>query len=347
MPRAKKGKRKDGRVQIKRVIGHDYDGNPNNKWFSGKDKKEAEQKYFEYQLEIEKKQEHKKQMPFEEWAETWLYDYKQNEVRASTFDSTYYRPVTKHILPYFKGKTINEITQADIKRYLNTMTTFSQSLVDKVLFCLKAIFETACDNDIIIKNPCRNVKAKSKIDKKKKRTYDKLTVDYLCTVEHQYALIIHMMLRLGLRGEELCALTWDDIDLDKKIISINKGIVEVKGVKYVGKTKSATSTRKLPIPNDLLERLKKEPKTSSNLFTGTSHGIPPKIYQVYEMLNIPKDKWLTPHELRHTCGTLLYQDTKDIYYVSKYLGHADIKITAKIYVHSNLQDDAIHIDFNR
>lgn len=45
---------------------------------------------------------------------------------------------------------------------------------------------------------------------------------------------------------------------------------------------------------------------------------------------------LTPHELRHTCGTLMYNRTKNIYAVSKYLGHADVSITAKLYVHNDI-----------
>ena len=45
---------------------------------------------------------------------------------------------------------------------------------------------------------------------------------------------------------------------------------------------------------------------------------------------------LTPHELRHTCGTLLYADSKNIYAVSKYLGHSDVSITAKLYVHNDI-----------
>lgn len=345
MPRAKKGHRKDGRVQIKRVIGHDYDGNPINKWFSGKDKKEAEQKYIEYKLELERKQEHKKHMPFTEWAETWLYDYKQNEVRPSTFDSTYYRPITKHILPYFKGTVINDLTQADIKRYSNTILNYSQSLIDKIMLCLNGIFESACDNDIIIKNPCRNIKVKSKAEKDKKRTYDKASADYLCTVDHKYGLAIHILLRMGLRGGELCALTWNNIDLDKGIMHIVANKTKVNGVVYVGKPKTANSTRKLPIPNDLLIRLKNEPKTSPNFVTGCAEDLSTKIYTLYKDIGITKDKWLTPHELRHTCGTLMYNETKDIYAVSRFLGHSDIGITTKIYVHSNLQDDAIHIDF--
>lgn len=50
-------------------------------------------------------------------------------------------------------------------------------------------------------------------------------------------------------------------------------------------------------------------------------------------LSIPS---LSPHELRHTCGTLLYARTKNIYAVSKFLGHANINITAKIYVHNDV-----------
>jgi integrase len=101
----------------------------------------------------------------------------------------------------------------------------------------------------------------------------------------------------------------------------------------------------LPIPNDLLIRLKNEQKTGGNLVTGHTAELSNKIYQLYRDVGIPKDKWLTPHELRHTCGTLLYQETKDIYHVSRFLGHSDIGITTKIYVHSIIQDDAIHIDF--
>ncbi len=45
---------------------------------------------------------------------------------------------------------------------------------------------------------------------------------------------------------------------------------------------------------------------------------------------------LSPHELRHTCGTLLYKKTGDIYAVSKFLGHSSIAITSQYYVHSDV-----------
>lgn len=64
-----------------------------------------------------------------------------------------------------------------------------------------------------------------------------------------------------------------------------------------------------------------------------------KIGSIEETAKIPDVEFqiLTPHELRHTCGTLLYDKTKDIYSVSKYLGHASVDITAKLYVHENAE----------
>lgn len=342
MPRAKKGHRKDGRVQIKRVIGHNWDGTPINKWFSGKDKNEALQNYYAFLNEWEKKQAEKKQMPFENWADEWLYTYKQPDVRPVSFDTTYYRPVTLHILPYFKGKIIQDITQADIKRFGNSIKHLSQSLIDKIMLCLYGIFETAVDNDIVIKNPCRNIKIKSTKEKQKKRTYDKETTDLLCSIEHTHAIFVSIILSLGLRASEVCGLKWADIKQNQ--IYVRQAITEARGVKYINKPKSTNSIRKLPVSDKLMEQINKVPKTGDFVFPGLS---PKKIHQridtFYGKLGIPKELRLSPHELRHTCGTLLYEETKDIYYVSRYLGHSDISITTKIYVHSELQEDKISL----
>ena len=49
-----------------------------------------------------------------------------------------------------------------------------------------------------------------------------------------------------------------------------------------------------------------------------------------------KARILTPHELRHTFGSLTYEATKDIYITSKMMRHSDIKITAKTYIHEQI-----------
>lgn len=46
--------------------------------------------------------------------------------------------------------------------------------------------------------------------------------------------------------------------------------------------------------------------------------------------------YLSLHELRHTYGTVLRENGVDLYTISKVLGHADVGLTAKIYVHNDL-----------
>lgn len=43
---------------------------------------------------------------------------------------------------------------------------------------------------------------------------------------------------------------------------------------------------------------------------------------------------ISAHTLRHTWATWFYEKTKDIVYVSQVLGHSDVKITQRLYVHS-------------
>ena len=51
--------------------------------------------------------------------------------------------------------------------------------------------------------------------------------------------------------------------------------------------------------------------------------------------NMPR---LTAHELRHTHGTYLRRHGVDIYSIAKVLGHKDVEVTARIYVHNELHE---------
>lgn len=46
---------------------------------------------------------------------------------------------------------------------------------------------------------------------------------------------------------------------------------------------------------------------------------------------VTKLKKITPHKLRSTYGTALYQETGDIYLVADVLGHKDVNTTRKHY----------------
>ena len=55
-----------------------------------------------------------------------------------------------------------------------------------------------------------------------------------------------------------------------------------------------------------------------------------KLVKKYAVLVTPLKK-ITPHKLRSTYGTTLYQETGDIYLVADVLGHSDVNTTRKHY----------------
>ena len=156
---------------------------------------------------------------------------------------------------------------------------------------------------------------------------------------------------MGLRCSELCGLRWSDIDFESATMYIKQALTADGSKIYIDKPKSKNSIRKLPIPQELLTLLKNEPKENEYIAVLNGHHITPNsfgdiyIKAFYNAAKVPKEERLAPHELRHTCGTLIYENTKDIYHVSRFLGHSDIGITTKTYVHSEFQQEKIHIHF--
>lgn len=352
MPRPKKTNRSDGRYELKKTIGFTADGKRLSKSFYGTNKAEAEKKYRDYLDEIEEKKQAKKHTSFTSWVYVWLEEYKRPNVRDNTYHSTYRRPCENYIIPYFKDAILQDITQLDILRFVNSLSNMSQSLINKTVLCLRGIFEAAIDNDMVEKNPCRRITVKSKMEKKPKRTYDRDTADRIAAADCPYALFVHILIDMGLRCSEMCGLMWEDIDLEKGTMRIERALTTEGGVKYIDDPKTFKSARTLTIPDRLLARLKKEAKPSGFVaLRWNGNNITPDHFGEREMevfynaLGVPRELRLSPHELRHTCGTLLYEETKDIYHVSQFLGHSDIGITTKIYVHSAMKSTPIHVDF--
>ena len=215
--------------------------------------------------------------------------------------------------------------------------------------CLNGIFDSAIENDLCIKNPARNIKATSNLVSDEKQTYTQAETDEitrLCS-GHRHGIYVWILLELGLRCGELCGLRWSDFDFDEMTVSIQRAVkVENKKV-VIGKVKNKTSNRVLPMSTELCELLKKrcaKIKCGSEFLLKSrlsADGLPIspdrftswKYKSFFEDMNI--ERQLNPHECRHTCGTLLYERTHDIFAVSKFLGHANIKITSKLYVHES------------
>ena len=359
MPRPKKSKpnRPDGLYEVKVTIGKAFDGKPIRKsFYSSISKEDAQKKAEEYRIQQESAKRSGQNFvandpPFQSWALKWLEVYKKGTVRDFTYENTYKRIVEKYLIPYFGESRLSEIRPANVQAFYKEMAErYSTSQLKKAKLCLNAIFENAIKNDLCIKNPAKGIHPTPQMESKPKNVYTNQEVVKIMEFAqgHPEGMAVLILLKMGLRRSEMLALTWEDIDFQNQTLSVTKAVSLVESKVTVGPPKSKSSNRLLPMDKQLTSYLAEKRNTKEGpLFPGKKEGsvMSPnnwtnhhyKVFMEDLMEQYPDIKYLTPHELRHTCGTLLYQKTNDIYAVSKFLGHSEIGITTKIYVHSDVE----------
>ena len=167
---------------------------------------------------------------------------------------------------------------------------------------------------------------------------------YACnTVNPFYYTYFSTLAFTGMRASEALALTWEDINLKKGTIKINKTTIysrEDKTVHVQNNTKTGIA-RKVSIPQSLIDVLKQwkriQPK-SNYLFSKdnklySSINVRSWIKTIDKVLPEPlKNKKITSHVFRRTHSQLLLQSGVPMFYISKRLGHTNIDTTQDYYL---------------
>lgn len=300
----------------------------------------------------------KRTLTFKEWSITWLKLVK-NSVKGNTFAASYINPVEKHLIPYFGDKQLSDFKQCDIQMYLNIIAEkYSLDTLKKHKSCLTQIFETAIDNDFCLKSPVRNIKlpkTKSRIEKSVYTTEQvELVIKY--AYMHRFGSEIIFMLETGVSRGELLALRWMDIDLNRRAVYIRHGAAIVpndsgKQVTVIGEPKNEFRKRDIPISIELCRVLSELPRYSDFVFCNVyGENNNPRTwsrrhfavfmedmhdYYTAKGIDIPV---VNPHQLRHTRASIDVNSGKNIHAVAKLLGHADLDMLHKRYVHSEVED---------
>ena len=150
-------------------------------------------------------------------------------------------------------------------------------------------------------------------------------------------LFIKMLYYTGCRVGEMCALQWQDIDLDTREIHIQRTTSGQLGI-VSGGTKTANGDRFIPIiSNALLNTLKRIKKDSGYVFPAPEGNRPMRYHHVWAAwskttaaLMIHKNI----HCLRHTFASNLIANGISIPEVSRILGHSSPAVTLGIYSHA-------------
>ena len=154
---------------------------------------------------------------------------------------------------------------------------------------------------------------------------------YLSLTQKRDIAILMVFLGTGIRVSELVGLDIDHLDFTQNAFMVTrKGGNQV--ILYYPDTVKET------LENYLMERetVPALPGHEYALFLSlqrrriTSRAVE-NLVKKYAQIAAPLKKRISPHKLRSTFGTTLYQQTGDIYLVSDALGHADVNTTKRHY----------------
>ena len=369
MARAKK--RADGRYCAQIYLGRDENGKRQYKSVYGKSPAELKEKETAVRLQLGRGLDVLSQRDsFDTWADDWLRLKEKEGITCRQMDN--YRRAVKLWKDELQGYEIGQVRADDIERVLIGLTDqgLSQRTISLYRSTVRQIMQRAVGR-VIPANPEEQVQlaAVGRKEEQRRALTDE-EQQWIWDTPHRAQPVAVIMMLSGLRRGELAALTWNDVDLKARTITVNK-VIEydsngVPNLRHV--TKSAAGMRTVDIPQRLADYMAGLPRDNLLVIHSARGGVMTesawaKLWRSYmRELNIkygtrtpadlermksgkpgPKvfDMTIPPitmHWLRYTFCTLLYLAGVDVVQACAQMGHADVSTTLWIYTHL----DAIH-----
>lgn len=288
----------------------------------------------------------------------WLNE-KKPYVKESTY-ANYSYIVYNYIIPYvgnYNVKKLNKKVFQDLILNLHKKSLSNKTIKDIIMVIKSSLRKVFEENKIksfslkLVYPKEKNTKTMNVLSKNEQH----ILMEYIIKNISDKNVGILLSLLCGLRIGEVCALKWENIDLENKIIHITKTIQRIYikenntilSKVVITNPKTIKSNRDIPINDFMYEKLINLRK-NNNVFvlSGNAQYIEPRTYRNYftkilKSLNLRLFKY---HALRHTFASNLISLKIDYKTVSELLGHSNISLTLNLYVHPSNQDKLECID---
>lgn len=305
-----------------------------------------------------------------QWLNKWFETYKVPKLRENTQAS--YRQILDKCIEAIGYMKLEKVQPSDLQYIIyNKIGSVHYRTCQYFRTVIKQAFDRAVVEHLLVESPADHLELPPKPPKKKFVKPTAETWQALLDADvgfYGWQMAILTVLVTGIRRSELLALTWDSFNLEKKNGVIVAGTVTIDKAMgignvspetgrrnvYVGRTKSESGIRTLPLPlsyiKELLEYKKKQNiirlasrtwEHPEMLFT-TNDGRyynPDVFSSLYSKVCRENDIKTTFHMLRHDFATSMNSshefNFKDI---QNQLGHSNIQITLDTYTHMEEKD---------
>ena len=356
-------KRKDGRWEGRYKK---YDSSGSVKWgyVYAKSYREVRQKLQEVygsscqsvKQDIEVKTQQQPVDCFESVALEWL-SCTQPQIKQSSYVK-YRNMILLHLIPNFGNVHITGITRENVNQFCSELllgddaqSSLSPKSVTSIISVMKNIFEYA---EQVKKYDVINLNGISvKQTQKRLRILSVNEQQRLCEYLFEHFDLcnfgILLCLYTGLRIGEICALKWEDVLFDERVLYIHQTMQRLqitnsstsKTEISVSSPKSECFMRKIPIPDKLYDFMVQYRQSGRTYFlTGLKDKyIEPRTMQnrFKKALQACEIEDANFHALRHTFATRCVELGFDLKSLSEILGHSNVNITLNRYVHPSME----------
>ena len=296
-------------------------------------------------------------MKYEKWLKEWLDNYIEPTAKARTFNR-YSEIVKQHLIPKLGDYDLDEITPSILQHYitellqsgnLKTGKGLSANSVGGIINVVQNSLRTAFNLGYMkeytadrIKRPKPQEKAVNCFTAQEQKQIEQAVLNS----EKNKMFGILLCLYSGLRVGELLALKWEDIDMQKGILTVSKSCHDGKNkeghyVRVEDTPKTSSSRRIVPLPRQLLPLVKDARKKSKSEYVVAKGCDPLSVRSYQRSFDLLQRKLKIPHRgfhsLRHTFATRALECGMDVKTLSDILGHKSPTVTLNRYVHSLME----------
>ncbi|MEE8453886.1 MAG: tyrosine-type recombinase/integrase [Limibaculum sp.] len=288
-------------------------------------------------------------------AEAWLKRCAREELDNQTL-KTYRSQVNNHILPRLGDRVLADLRRADIRDFVEEMLDEnSRAMTRKVLVSLKSLLKEVVEREWIDASPAAEIKLKWQ--KRHDKRIDIPTKEEIRLLMHhapdRHRAMIVAAVFTGMRISELRGLTWDHVDLTRRIIEIRQ---RANRLNEMGSPKSSAGNRDIPMAPMVVNALEAWrshcpvgelglvfPNGAGNV---ESYGniMRRVFYPLQEAVGIVDGSGKAKygfHALRHAAASMMIEQKWPAKKIQVILGHSSIMITFDCYGHlfTRAEDD--------
>ena len=292
-------------------------------------------------------------MTYEQFMNTTYLPFYQSEVSEHTYSTR--QPAINLVIKRFGRKKLKDISIRDVQNFRTWLLSknggnYSQAYASLTFGMFRKTLDFAVSMQFLEKNISMKVKA---IPKGRTHSQYWTKRDFEEVISHIYIddfyehlcfVLLWLYFCTGLRVNEGTALWWNNIDFEKKQLTVNHMLIMKSKTNWIRQnhTKTDSGLRTISLDDDTISILKEWKNRQASLgrvnFVLSYDGNPmlkstiSRIIKRYARLaKVPE---IQAKELRHSHASYLINELNaSVLIVSKRLGHSSPEITLKHYAH--------------